>query len=504
MAVSSYKHGVTWRDVPTSIVAPVTADSGIPFICGASPVFQSSGEIYVNKPRVYLSYEEAVAEMGYSDDWRSYPVSMALYVYFALFNTGPIVVNNILDPKQPFFFGEGPSAPGDPYTFRNGVAAYISQALDTDSVVVTSEADSTVLVEGVDWVGAWQEDPSDGVLRYTISAVPGGAIPTDTDYNALIMFQPLNPKPGQLKTQVIGGVNTETGASTGLETVEDVFPLYGIVLGVLQAPFYTQDPEVAAVISAKADDINGCFRCITLCDIDSEVVTKAIDVKAWKDTNNYTENRMGACWPRVGLVDRDIWLSVELGARIEKTDIDNGNIPVETPSNKLLKMNRTLAGLYGKGNNKDVIFSKAYGDMLNGQGILTAINWIGGWKAWGSNMACYPFITDPKDRWMPARRMTDYVGNSLVLTIFQFVDRPTNRRLIDQVTDTTNVWLNSLVSSGNSLGARVEFRHDENPDTEMIDGHYRFHVYEFFPLPAEWIEFLLELDISYLSVLFSE
>jgi phage tail sheath protein FI len=163
-------------------------------------------------------------------------------------------------------------------------------------------------------------------------------------------------------------------------------------------------------------------------------------------------------------------------------------------------MNRTLAGTYGSPT--EIVFSKAYGDMLNGQGILTAINWIGGWKAWGSNMACYPFITDPKDRWMPARRMTDFVGNSLVLTIFQFVDRPTNRRLIETITDTVNIWLNSLVSSGNALGARVEFRHDDNPDTAMIDGHYTFHVFQFFPLPAEWIEFKLELDISYLSVLF--
>jgi phage tail sheath protein FI len=100
--------------------------------------------------------------------------------------------------------------------------------------------------------------------------------------------------------------------------------------------------------------------------------------------------------------------------------------------------------------------------------------------------------------------MTDFVGNSLVLTIFQKVDKPTNRRLIDTIVDTTNIWLNGLVSSGSALGARVEFRHDENPDTEMINGHYIFHVYEFFPLPAEWIEFRLELDISYLSVLFSQ
>jgi hypothetical protein len=303
------------------------------------------------------------------------------------------------------------------------------------------------------------------------------------------------------KVDIIGGIDVTTGKARGLEVVEEVFPKHGIVPGVLLAPFFTQDPEVSAVITAKCDDINGCFRCTTNTDIDSVAVIKAVDCKFWKDQNNYTDRRQAIVWPRVGLGNKDIWLSVELGARMQLTDRDNGNVPVETPSNKLLKMNRTIVGPLDAP--YEVTFGKDYGDMLNGQGIITAINWIGGWKAWGSNMGCYPFITDPKDRWMPARRMTDYVGNTLVLTIFQMVDRPTNRRLIDTIVDTTNIWLNSLVSSGNALGARVEFRHDENPDTEMINGHYVFHVYEFFPLPAEWIEFLLELDISYLSVLFT-
>jgi len=498
MAVTSYKHGVSWRDIPTSIVAPVKADSGIPFIVGASPIFQSSGPKYINKPRVYFSYNEAVLEMGYTDDWAAYGVSAAIYTYFALFNVGPIIVNNILDIAK----HAGAPQVDETYTFVNGVCAYIARSLDVDGLIVKDAIDiTTIYVKDVDYVGSWQKDPSDGVLRYTLSAVPGGAIPLDADLPVLLSFTPYAALRVD-RSDIIGGVDVNTGKNTGLECVEDVFPLHGIVPGVLLAPNWTHDPEVAAVIAAKADDINGCFRCTTNVDINSIIIEKAIDVKAWKDQNNYTDPRQTACWPRAGLVDRDIWLSVELGARMELTDRDNGNVPVETPSNKPLKMNKTLVGPYMAG--EEIVFSKPYGDMLNGQGIVTAINWIGGWKAWGSNMACYPFITDPKDRWMPSRRMTDYVGNTLVLTVFQKVDKPTNRRLIDTVIDSTNIYLNSLVGTGNALGARVEFRHDENPDTEMIDGHYTFHVYEFFPLPAEWIEFILELDISYLSVLFEQ
>src|SRR5215475_918295 len=97
MAVTSYKRGVTWREIPTSIVAPVTADSGVPYVVGAAPIFQVDGPHYVNKPRVYLDYESAVAEMGYSDDWFTYPLCQVIYTYFALFNTGPIILNNVLD-----------------------------------------------------------------------------------------------------------------------------------------------------------------------------------------------------------------------------------------------------------------------------------------------------------------------------------------------------------------------------------------------------------------------
>ncbi len=503
MAVTRYAHGVSWRDVPTSIVAPVTADSGIPFAVGANPVHQVSGPIYVNVPRVYLNYEQAVMEMGYSDDWRSYPLSQVIYVYFALFNTGPIILSNVLDPSNSTF--QGAAVADQSVTFNNGLLPNISDVIIPSSIELeTMDAPPVALVEGTDWVGAWGDD--NGVLKYSISAIPDGAIATTGAYGATISYNTVNPA-GVNRTHILGGIDPTTGRARGLEVVENVFPIHGIVPGVLLAPDYSQDPEVAAVLAAKVSDINGCFRSTTNVDIDSTGapgVVGSIDrysnVYAWKNTNNYTDPRQAVCWPRVGLQTRDMWLSVQLGARMEKTDNDNGNIPVETPSNKLLKMNRTLVGPLG--DPSEVTFSKDVGNYLNGQGLITAINWIGGWKAWGSNMACYPAITDPKDRWMPARRMTDFVGNSLVLTIFQFVDRPTNRRLIEQIVDTVNVWLNSLVSSGNALGARVEFRHDENPDTEMIDGHYVFHVFQFFPLPAEWIEFLLELDVSYLGVIF--
>jgi phage tail sheath protein FI len=79
-----------------------------------------------------------------------------------------------------------------------------------------------------------------------------------------------------------------------------------------------------------------------------------------------------------------------------------------------------------------------------------------------------------------------------------------NRRLIETVTDSANIWLNGLAARGFILGGRVAFLSDENPDTDLMDGIVRFHVYVTPPGPAREIDFILEYDPAYLSTLFGE
>lgn len=491
MAVSTYKHGVTWRDVPTSIIAPVTADSGIPVAVGKAPSFLSSDPAPANSPRIYFSYEEAVAEMGFSYDFANYTLCEMMYTYFVLFNVGPIILSNVLDEDDPKY-QKAPVA-DSPFTLVGGrIDTGVSDVILT-TLVVKDSTGATTYVEGTDYVGSYD---ADGTL--IISVIPGGAIGL-TDIIHVTYTQVDASK--VTKQDVIGGVDPETGMGTGLEVIEDVFPKLAVIPGILLAPGYNQDPEVAAVLTSKADNINGCFKCTTFVDVDSTTIIKPMDVNAWKNTNNYTTNREYVGFPRLGLDDKQMWASTQLAALTEKTDQKNGDVPVETPSNKNVKCTKLLAGPLDAP--IEITFGKSIADYLNGIGVVTCINWIGGWKAWGSNMGIYPSSTDPKDRWLPVRRMTDFVGNTTVLTIYQFVDRPGNRRLIDSVIDSLNLWLNTLVASGQSLGARVEFIHSENPDTELLNGHYKFHIYEAFPTPAEWIEFLLEFDVSYLETLFT-
>lgn len=74
--MANYFHGVSTRQNDTSISTPVTADSGIAFVVGAAPGHTVDGA--PNDPIMCQSYAEAVAALGYSDDWEKYPICEAM------------------------------------------------------------------------------------------------------------------------------------------------------------------------------------------------------------------------------------------------------------------------------------------------------------------------------------------------------------------------------------------------------------------------------------------
>jgi len=92
--------------------------------------------------------------------------------------------------------------------------------------------------------------------------------------------------------------------------------------------------------------------------------------------------------------------------------------------------------------------------------------------------------------------------NQLILTYWQKVDDPMNRKLIETIVDSKNIDLNGKRARGFILGGRVEFLESENPITALIDGKITFHMYLTPPVPAREIEFLVEFDVTYFKNLF--
>ena len=65
-------------------------------------------------------------------------------------------------------------------------------------------------------------------------------------------------------------------------------------------------------------------------------------------------------------------------------------------------------------------------------------------------------------------------------------------------------WYSALhgVHPPDILGGRVEFREEEIPTTDLLDGKIKFHTYLTPPVPAREIDNVLEFDPNYFSALF--
>jgi len=311
---------------------------------------------------------------------------------------------------------------------------------------------------------------------------------THTDTNG-------NPDPTQVSSDdVIGGVDATTGEKKGLELISDVFPKYRIVAGNIVCPKFSADPAVAVVMAAKASVINSHFKAMAIADV-PETVSKYSDVPQFKNDNNLTDEHLILCWPRLKLGDEKYWMSSHVAGLLASLDAEEG-VPYKSPSNN--RYETTGAFISGK----EVWLGPEEAGYLNGNGIVTALNFIGGWKCWGNRTATYPAVTDVKDSFIPIRRMFNWIGNTLVLTAWQKLDYPITRRLIETIIDSFNIWLNGLQAREFILGGRVAFLEEENPTTDIMDGIIKFHVYVTPPSPAREIDFIVEYDPNYIKSLF--
>ena len=426
----SEKHGVYTSEQATGISTPAVADVGIPFIVGLAPIQNAENPAAVGKPVLCNTFSEAVDVLGYSDDWATYPLCMAMYSHFRLFGASPVIFYNCLNPA----------------TMNQAVAA-TDMTVSDHKIELPIEAinDSNIVVKQAGGTGtAWVKDtdyavyPADG--KMVIELLADGAHYSAASAN--VAYKKVTP--ASVTTSVV---------AAAFDNVDLCITTVGMIPDLLLAPGFSQNATVAAAMATKADAINGMFKAIALVDIDPSTVTTATAAVTAKGTNNWTDKRLIPCWPMCKLDTLKFYTSVLVAGCMAKVDTDNGGIPYESPSNKSLKCASTVLA---SGN--EVIVSKADADNLNANGIMTALNFVTGFVAWGNWTAAHPSSGDVKDTIIPERRMFDFVSNTLIKTFWAKLDKPMNRRLIDSILDTANIWLNGLVGAGYLYGARVEMK----------------------------------------------
>ena len=480
----AYFHGVRVKEVPTSILTPVNTTAGLPVVFGTAPVHLTDDPSKnVNRPVICYSWNEAVAEFGYADAWDVYTLSEVMYSQFKLYGVKPIIFVNVLDPKKHKV--EVTDTEGHTVT---GGRIVLAEAVLLNTLKVKTLPAGEPAKAITDYTAAYDDEG-----QLVISVTPGGALKAAEklylDYDKL--------DPSKVKdADIIGGASKS--GTAGLEWLDSIYTLFSLVPGIVAAPGWSEHPAVAAVMKAKAMNISGLFRCICLTDVDTGEVKHYVDVNAWKNKNSYTGVNQVVCWPCVKNGDMVFHMSTHILGIIGVMDAGNEDVPYQSPSN--LPMQATGCCLK---DGAEVALSLDQANLINSQGIMTALNFSGGWKSWGNYTGAYPSVTDVKDTFICVRRMFDWQYQTFILTYWQKVDRPLTLVLMRTVVDSEKIRLNGLTSRGFLLGADVKFLEEENPLTDLLQGIIRVHTYLTPPVPAQEIDDILEYDVNNLKTLFS-
>lgn len=473
--MSDVSHGVNASKTNNGAITPVSVDTGVHFVVGTAPVQMVNGK--VNEVIMASSYKEAVQALGYSDDWKKYSLCEEIYTVFTLFNSAQVFFVNVLDPKK-----HKKTVDETQIDVVDGQIVLPAEAI-AGSVEITGKTageDYEVFYSDTNCVVEFLKETT-GKLTVKYDAVDASQV---------------------TKSDIIGGYSVSTHKTTGLELINNVFPLYTKVPDLILCPNWSHDAEVAAVMSAKAENINGLFEGEAILDIDCTAETGATyytEVPAWKKQKNFTKRTEVVCFPKVALGDRVFNLSTQLAASMSAVDNAEeygGGTPCESASNKGIQADRMVTA-----DGSEVVMDIQQANYLNENGVVTALNFFNGFVSWGNYTACYPANTDVTDYFYCINRMFKWVAKTLILTYWNYIDRGTKRRLIDAIVQSINDWLASLTTDEKIIGGRVEFNASENSESQLKAGIVRFHIYMTPPSPMQKMDFVLEYDLSYLAAL---
>lgn len=464
-------HGVSTSRAKTSVSSPIVAESGIIFAVGAAPVQMVSGK--TNEVIMANNYEEAVKAMGYSDAWEKYGLCEVIYTMFQLYQVSPVLLVNVFDPAKHKQEKEVKAEVVD-----NQVLLPLEAI--AESITITGK------VAGTDFDAFY--DDKNCIIEFA----------ENTTGELTITYDEADPTQ-VTKEDIIGGYDISSHKVRGLELIDAVFPKYAMIPDLIVCPNWSHESEVAAVMSAKAENINGLFEAMVILDVDTTAAgaTYYTEVTEWKKTKNFTKPNEIVCFPKLKLGNRMFNFSTQLAGLMAKTDnaedLGDGT-PCESSSNKSLQADGMVLS-----DGTEVLLDVQQANYLNDNGVVTGLNFYNGFVSWGSWTACFPSNTDPVDYFYNVSRMFKWIAKSIILSYWSYTDRRLIRRLLDAILQGLNDWLNSLTTDEKIIGGRVELREEENSETALMAGRVKFHVYLTPCSPLVETEFVLEYDLSYLT-----
>ena len=474
-----HRHGIYTEKQTASRSNPVVAQVGIPFFIGAAPVQCAPSPAPAGDVVLLRSWEEAVEKLGFVDygaaagKW-AYSLCEAMHSHFRLYECQPAVFCNLLDPGA-----MSAAVPEADVAVEDNRAALPAEAIDSDALTVKAAGGAgAAFVKGEDYDTYYHG----GSL--IIELLETGGL-----YNASalsVAYRAVTP-----------GAVTAEKVAIGLQNIEKCLTSVGLVPDIVCAPGYSQDPAVAAVMATKTT-INGLFRAKALVDISTSEARTYSEAFALKEAGSVMDRHQVACWPMLKEKGRIYHMGTHLAGLMARVDDRNGGCPYESPSNKPFICDAIVLGT-----GEEVKLTHGEANILEAQGVVTALNFINGITCWGNYTACYPASEDEEDYFISVSRMFDWVANTVTLSLWERLDQPLNTRLRDSIVDTVNIWLNGLVGAGYMFGGFVETREIDNPPESLKKGVINAIIHIAPPPPFKEGNFILRYDASFIAAAFS-
>ncbi len=474
-------HGIKVLEEATALAVPLTAGSSVQVVVGTAPInILDDPSAAVNTPILANSATEAMAALGFSDDFQKYTLCQTMYLTSNLFPVQPVVYINVLDPAS-----HNKTLAETTVQVNDHQATVEEEGIlvDTNLTVKTSTGTSA-LTKGTDYSVEFDDD---GYLVITL--LSGGSAYSATGLK--VSGKQIDPT-AVTASDIVGSYNASTGEEKGCEVIRQVYPKLGVVPSLLLAPGYSQNATVGAALAAKAANLNGVFKAMALVDLDTTQATKYTDCNTVKASSGFTSKYQYVLWPCDKLGDYIFAKSAVVGAPTAYYDAENDDVPSRSPSNEML-------GVTGQclADGTEINLDMDQASTVNTYGVTTAVN-VNGFRLWGNYTGAYPASTDAKDIWFPVRRMFNWQCNNFILTYFSKVDDPMNRVLIEAIVDSENIRC-AAYAPDKWAGAKIEYRTEDNPTTDILAGRMTFRQKIAPYTPAQEIVDILSYDTDLLA-----
>lgn len=475
---ANFLHGVETIEIdrgPRPIRQVKTAVVGL--ICTA-PIFAvAAADARINEPVLITSDVDAARYAGAQRAGYTGPAALdAIHDH----GSGLVVMVNVFDPA----------------VHKTSVAAADHVLAADDTVTLPHDGLSAVVVQNQagDTTYVLDTDYSLDAIEGVVTRLDGGAIAA----GATLSIAYDHADPSLVSSADIIGAVSAGGDRTGLQALLDCYSLFGFHPKILIAPGFSTATAVATELSAMADKV----RAIALVDAPiGTTVSEAITGRGAEGAINFntSSERVGLCFPHLKRYDLATEtevlepMSPRLAGVICAKDIERGYW--WSPSNTEFKGITGTEFRITAGINDPT--SEA--NLLNEVGIITVFNAFGtGLRTWGNRSAAWPSVTHPKN-FINVRRTADVLHESVEYSMLQFLDRPLNDALVQDIRASVNSFIRTLIQRGALIDGSCTYDPAKNPATELALGHVTFDITFMPPTPAERISFESFIDISLLN-----